>query len=115
MGIILLAAVDGDNTSLVGGETYYRFDYNQYMILHKYNVIKHTKCGVWLDTGYGGKRFVLSGARKRYALPTLEEAKKSFRARKEKQLKILKAQVQKIESAIWEIDNWNQIDHIRVP
>jgi len=54
-----------------------------------YDVIKHTPRGVWLKRGsFGGKRFVLKDAYRKFACPTLAEALESFIARKEKQADI---------------------------
>jgi hypothetical protein len=62
--------------------------------VREYPVLRHTERGVWLE-GYGetGRRFVLRDARKRFACPTREEAWESFRARKQKQLRLLTAQI----------------------
>lgn len=70
-----------------------------YVHLYAYRVAKETPCGVWLDT-FAGRRFVLRDARKRWACPTKEEALESFRARKERQLKILRAQVRHVEECL---------------
>ena len=64
--------------------------------LRKYQVVKVTPCGVWLDVG----RFVKTAARKRFACPTEAEARESFLARKRRQLSILNAQVSRVERAI---------------
>jgi Zn-finger nucleic acid-binding protein len=64
--------------------------------LHKYQVVKITPCGVWLDVG----KFVKTAARKRFACPTEAEARESFLARKKRQLSILSAQVSRVERAI---------------
>jgi len=63
--------------------------------LNEYPVIKLTPKGVWLDVGFCGshKRFVLKDARKRWACPTKDEALTSFIARKERQARILKHQL----------------------
>ena len=45
--------------------------------LFEWCVASHTPKGVWL-TLYGGRRFVLLGATKRFACPTLDEAAESF-------------------------------------
>lgn len=79
-------------------EIYYRyseFRTSESMSLHleTFEVLKYTQRGVWLDYYGGGKKFVLNEARKRFACPTKEEALESFRARKKRQIKILKAQL----------------------
>jgi hypothetical protein len=65
----------------------------------KLRVISETPKGVWLDYA-GGKKFVRAAARKQFACPTLEEAKISFRARKRRQIRILKAQLRRAERAL---------------
>jgi len=67
-----------------------------------FRVLRETPKGVWLEDGgaFGGKRFVLRDARKRFACPTQEEALESFRARKQRQLKILQAQVRHVETVL---------------
>jgi hypothetical protein len=51
--------------------------------LRKYELVKETPKGAWIRLGpFSGKRFVLREARKRFACPTIEEAKESFIARK---------------------------------
>lgn len=66
----------------------------------EYRVVRETPKGVWLDLGLGDLRFVRRDARKRWACPTPEEALDSFRARKERQLRILRAQIDHVESAL---------------
>lgn len=61
--------------------------------MREYAVLRHTEQGVWLETGETGRKFVLRGARKRFACPTKEEAWESFRARKKKQLRLLMSQI----------------------
>lgn len=81
--------------------------------LVEYKVIKHTKCGVWIQGSHDlerytlveRKRFVLLSARKKFACPTIEEAKESFIARKKRQIKILKSQLRKAESALYQANN----------
>ena len=75
--------------------------------LRKLAVVRHTPKGVWLSYGSivnGGistpARFVLREANKRYACPTVEEAKVSFIARKRRQLAIHAAAVKRAEEAI---------------
>jgi len=72
--------------------------------LHEYGIEKRTAKGVWIDY-YGDQRFVLLSARKRFAAPTVKEAQESFRARKKRQVQILKGQLKRAESALWIIDN----------
>lgn len=67
----------------------------------KFRVLKTTPRGVWLDD-FGRQRFVRQDARKRFACPTRGEALESFRARKKRQLSIMKARVALIERALAE-------------
>lgn len=67
----------------------------------KYTVERATAQGVWLRPEYGGRsRFVLRDSRKRFACPTVEEAAESFRARKARQFRILRAQIKHIVDAL---------------
>ncbi len=56
--------------------------------LSQYKVVRHTPCGVQLDMGPEEVKFVLASATKRFACPTIEEARASFLVRKRKQLSI---------------------------
>lgn len=67
-----------------------------YISHEKFAVVSRTPKGVWLYLGFGGKRFVLNSATKRFADPTEERAKISFLARKEKQRAIYQARADKI-------------------
>lgn len=71
--------------------------------LAKFHVLSRTPKGVWLSRysfGTEAKRFVLHDARKRYACPTVEEAAKSFLARKARQAAILRARLRRVEAAV---------------
>ncbi|TPJ51625.1 MULTISPECIES: hypothetical protein [unclassified Mesorhizobium] len=57
--------------------------------LSRYRVLRETPKGVWLDD-YGQGRFVLNGAGKRWAYPTIEQARESFLIRKRRQVQHLK-------------------------
>lgn len=67
-------------------------------------VLRHTPKGVWLEEPWNiageGKRFVLRDARKRWACPSKEEAMESFRARKQRQARILRARLATVEEAL---------------
>lgn len=81
-------------------EIYYRieeglFDDNNYITidLMEFQVKKRTLKGAWitrygigLGGDYGPRRFVLNGAGKRYAYPTVEAALESFIIRKTRQI-----------------------------
>ena len=64
--------------------------------LEEHGVAKHTPKGVWLISG----RFVLKDSRKRFACPTKEEAMASFIARKQRQIRILSAQLARATEAV---------------
>jgi len=74
--------------------------------LSKYIVLKHTPKGFWIEYwgNPNGKKFILTNARKRFACLTLEEAKESFLARKNRQRRILAAQIADVETAIRKIE-----------
>ena len=86
--------------------TFYRYESTRWesgisLTLYSYPVTKQTPCGVWLELLYGGgKRFVLTSARKRFACPTKEEALESFKARKRRQVRILRARLDEAERAL---------------
>lgn len=67
--------------------------------LYKFNIIKRTPKGVWISLNHN-KRFVLNNSRKHFACATIEEAKKSFLARKKAQLRIYRARIRRAEKAI---------------
>lgn len=64
-----------------------------------FEVIRRTKCGVWIDD-YGVEKFVNLGARKQYASETVKEAAEQFYWRKRRQVKILRAQLERAEIAL---------------
>lgn len=69
----------------------------------KFRVVKATKCGVWIQRqgwGFDPQRFVNLSTRKKYAHPTIEEARQAFRFRKERQVSILSAQLERAELAL---------------
>jgi hypothetical protein len=81
--------------------------------LMEFEIIKETKCGVWILTGYcftspnesipkEYQKFVNLNANKKYACRTKEEAKESFIARKKRQIRILSAQIERARKALVE-------------
>jgi GR25 family glycosyltransferase involved in LPS biosynthesis len=64
-------------------------------------VIKHTKCGCWIDLGCGRKKFINLDAHRKWAHPSLEEAMKSFVARKKRQIVLLRLQLLKAEASVY--------------
>jgi hypothetical protein len=67
--------------------------------LREFAVFKHTPKGVWIGWS-GPEKFVLRESRKRYACPTIEEAKESFIARKKRQAGIYRARLRDAEKAL---------------
>jgi hypothetical protein len=61
--------------------------------LFKYKVVSKTPCGVWITLGKGKDKFINLNATKKWACPTIEEAKKSYLRRKLRQIQILSAQL----------------------
>lgn len=80
--------------------------------LEEYPIVKRTPKGVWINlyshiypvplepSWTDGKKFVNLEARKKYACLTKEEALESFKARKRKQINILKGQLKDAEQAL---------------
>ena len=66
----------------------------------EYTVLRHTPQGKWVGIGARGERFVLNNSKKRFAHETKEAALESFIYRKKKQLKILRAQIDRVEEAL---------------
>lgn len=70
--------------------------------LREYPIVRRTPKGVWIsgaDT-CTGERFVLTKARRRFACPTVTEARASFIARKKAQIRILNAQLRRAQKAL---------------
>lgn len=70
------------------------------LFLDSFPVIKDTPCGCWIDRGYGIKKFVNLKAVRKWAHETPEDAMKSFIARKNRQIRILKNQLLRAEAAL---------------
>lgn len=70
--------------------------------VYKYEVIKHTPCGVWISLNrYADrKRFVNLSSVKKYAYPTLKEAREGYLQRKIAQVRILKQRLRAAEMAL---------------
>jgi len=71
------------------------------VVLQTFPITKKTPKGFWIDN-LGIPRFVLSGAYKRFACLTKDEALESFMARKKRQIKILTAQCKNATKALSE-------------
>lgn len=79
--------------------------------LRTYQVVRRTAKGMYIALGGGSdgdflgmERFMLTDARRRFACPTIDEARQSFIARKRRQAGILKAQMDRALWAIAEIE-----------
>lgn len=78
--------------------------------LRTYQVIRRTPHGAWISLGpmnamddiRGTERFIRTDARRRFACPTLDEARESFIARKRRQMAIHQAVVERARWAIAE-------------
>ncbi len=90
-----------DYSYSVGSEDY-GYSTQVQVNLHKFNIIKETLKGQWIqdELGIMKPRFVLNHGRKRYAWFTKEEALTSFIARKKKQIRLLESQLRNIRSAL---------------
>lgn len=71
--------------------------------LEAFRVIRHTPKGVWIEHGLG-VCFVNLSWRKKFALPTAEEAIESYRARKRRELSIYAARARRINEALAYLD-----------
>lgn len=81
-------------------EIYYRYEGSGNLIsLVKLRFIKQTRAGIFVDY-FGEKKFILSGARKKFAHDNLEDAAESFIRRKKKHIAILKAQLESAENCL---------------
>ena len=67
--------------------------------LHDYPIIKETPKGIWIND-WSKKRFVNLNARKKFACLTKEDALISFKARKERQIRILESQLRHAKEAL---------------
>jgi len=77
--------------------------------LEEFDVVKETLKGMWVqplwakdypDTELKHRRFVNLNSRKKFACLSKEDALRSYIARKERQIKILKNQLQNAETAL---------------
>lgn len=62
-------------------------------------VTKKTPKGVWV-TAWGGPKFILDGAGRRFAYPTREQAIDSFMRRKRRQIQILHSNLASAEAQL---------------
>lgn len=70
------------------------------LIKSQFPVVKETPKGVWLDIGFGEKKFVLKESKRQWASPSEEIAMEKFVRRKRRHVSILKTQICDIERAL---------------
>jgi hypothetical protein len=69
------------------GTHYFRIDGYGNAYIAAYEIVRKTAKGCWISTGYQTEKFILDGARRRWAYPTKELALDSYRIRKERQIR----------------------------
>jgi len=69
------------------GTHYFRIDGYEDAFMFAYRILRKTPKGVWIKTEWNKPdKFILNSARKRWAYPTRELARNSYRIRKERQI-----------------------------
>lgn len=82
------------------------FETYQELICYEFDVLKETKCGVWISclgfarTYSQSRKFINLKSNKKWACTTKEEALRQFLYRKERQLVILNSTVEFTKEAI---------------
>jgi hypothetical protein len=92
LGVDEPCLVEINATAITGHARLYRVEGSSasgILYVYGYRVAKTTRCGCWVVKHGLKQRFVLDGARKRFAYPTVDEALVSFIARKKAQVRIL--------------------------
>lgn len=84
---------------------YYDWSYDETRVMidfEKFRVVKRTPKGAWVEELYypHKKRFILDGARRRYAYPTKELAADSYRIRKEWQVVHAERTIRRAENVL---------------
>jgi hypothetical protein len=69
------------------GIHYFRIDGYGNAYISAYEILRKTPKGCWIKIGYQTEKFILDGARRRWAYPTKELALDSYRIRKERQIR----------------------------
>jgi hypothetical protein len=69
------------------GTHYFRVDGYGNAYAQAFEILRKTPKGCWIKTGYQTEKFVLDGARRRWAYPTRALALDSYRIRKERQIR----------------------------
>lgn len=89
------------------GSEEYGFYSTRQLSLREFQVVKETPKGAWIEMPFLlDRRFVRRDARKRFACPTVEEARESFMARKKRQIKILNTQLQNAQESLRLAEAW---------
>ena len=69
------------------GTHYFRVDGYGNAYTAAYEILRKTPKGCWISVGYEQEKFILDDARRRWAYPTVELARNSYRIRKERQIR----------------------------
>lgn len=87
-----------------------------YVEFYEFRFLRKTPRGAWIDV-WGKPKFILDGARKRWACPTKQEALESFLARKKRQALILSRQMDDVKEASMLAERMYQeiLDSAQVP
>lgn len=73
-------------------------------ILEKFEIIKHTPCGYWIEYRFGHtKKFVRKNSVRSFAKDSIKGALDSYYARKNRQRQILTAQLEYLENILDEM------------
>ena len=70
------------------------------IVLKRYKIVRHTKCGVWIYRDFAGDKFVNLNARKQYASKTQNQALEQFIHRKRRHISILDSQLYYANTAL---------------
>lgn len=68
--------------------------------LHAFEITKRTRCGIWVKSWGCDRRFVNQKATKQFAHETIEDALRSFVARKKRQEQIYRARADLAREAV---------------
>lgn len=88
-------------------EAFHRTDDLTLMYLEEYPVLKETPSGVWINDWGMKKRFILTRAHKKWAHPTKAAALEGFIKRRERQIDILTAQLDRAKKALEAAKNFD--------
>jgi|WetSurMetagenome_2_1015567.scaffolds.fasta_scaffold428593_2 hypothetical protein len=94
------------------------------IVVDKYKVIKETICGFWIKPADpwvtyfkdgAEKKWISKNSTRRFAYPTIDEAKTSYMARCNSHLKILKSRLVIVEAAVKAINDEDLMAIYHVP